>query len=152
MVASRNKPEAGGGSTSAMGSTGVKARLAQVHQAAKTTVVSKAVLKRVPIGNIAALLVATTLIGQALGFLRTKLINANFSVPGPPGPNDAGVYFAAFNIPDLFFYVIAAGALGVTLMPYLSDRLHKNDRQGMWELSNSVLNLLGVLTLVVGLI
>ncbi len=111
--------------------------------------VAKKMLKRVPIGNVAVLLVATALIGQGLGFLRTKLINANFS---DPGPNNAGVYFAAFNIPDLFFYVIAAGALGVTVIPYLSDRLHKNDRRGMWELSNSILNLLGLLTLVVGVI
>ncbi len=107
------------------------------------------VLKRIPIGNVAALLVATALIGQALGFLRTKLINANFS---GPGANNAGVYFAAFNIPDLFFYTIAAGALGVTVMPYLSDRLHKNDRQGMWELATSILNLLSILTLIVGVV
>jgi putative peptidoglycan lipid II flippase len=107
------------------------------------------VLQRIPIGNVAALLVATALVGQVLGFLRTKLINANFS---GAGPNDAGVYFAAFNIPDLFFYVIAAGALGVTVIPYLSDKLHKGDRKGMWELSNSILNLLGLLSLIVGII
>jgi putative peptidoglycan lipid II flippase len=107
------------------------------------------VLKRIPIGNIAALLVGTALVGQVLGFLRTHLINANFSIPGA---NNSGVYFAAFSIPDLFFYVIAAGALGVTVMPYLSDYLHKGDRRGMWELSNSMLNLLGMLTLIVGVI
>lgn len=119
--------------------------------AIKNKPVSKSVkvLKRIPIGNVAALLVATALIGQLLGFLRTRLINANFY---DAGPNDAGVYFAAFIIPDLFFYTIAAGALGVTVMPYLSDRLHKNDRQGMWELATSVLNLLSILTLVVGVI
>lgn len=110
---------------------------------------SAKVLKRIPIGNVAALLVATALIGQVLGFLRTKLINNNFS---GAGPNDAGVYFAAFSIPDLFFFTIAAGALGVTVMPFLSDRLHKNDRQGMWELATSILNLLCVLTLVVGIV
>jgi len=107
------------------------------------------VLQRIPIGNVAALLVATALIGQVLGFLRTKLINANFS---GAGANDAGVYFAAFNIPDLFFYVIAAGALGVTVIPYLSDRLHKGDRKGMWDLSNSIMNLLGLMSLIVGVI
>jgi len=106
-------------------------------------------LHRVTIGNVAALLMATALVGQVLGFLRTKAINANFS---DPGPNNAGVYFAAFNIPDLFFYVIAAGALGVTVMPYLSDRLHKGDRKGMWQLSNSIMNLLGVITLIVGVL
>ena len=126
------------------GKSGAGSRVASRSGAA-----AKKMLKRVPIGNVAALLVGTALLGQALGFLRTKLINANFS---EPGPDNAGVYFAAFNIPDLFFYVIAAGALGVTVIPYLSDRLHKGDRRGMWELSNSILNLLGVLTLIVGII
>lgn len=106
-------------------------------------------IKRVSLGNVAALLIATTLLGQLIGFLRVKLINANFTAAGP---NDAGVYFAAFNIPDLFFYTIAAGALGVTVMPFLSDRLHKHDRRGMWELSNSMMNLLGAITLAVGVI
>lgn len=106
-------------------------------------------IKRVSLGNVAALLIVTAMIGQALGFIRVTLINANFT---DAGPNDAGVYFAAFNIPDLFFYVIAAGALGVTLMPFLSDRLHNGDRRGMWALSNSIMNLLGLLTLVVGVI
>lgn len=105
-------------------------------------------IKRVSLGNVAALLIATALVGQVLGFLRVTLINANFSLPGP---NNAGVYFAAFNIPDLFFYTIAAGALGVTVMPFLSDRLHKGDRRGMWQLATSILNLLGLITLVVGI-
>lgn len=105
-------------------------------------------IKRVSLGNVAALLIATALIGQVLGFLRVTLINANFYLPGP---NNAGVYFAAFNIPDLFFYTIAAGALGVTVMPFLSDQLHKGDRRGMWQLATSILNLLGLITFVVGI-
>jgi putative peptidoglycan lipid II flippase len=107
---------------------------------------------RVPLANVAGLLIATALIGQLLGFLRTKLINANFSTPMTPHSQNAGVYFAAFNIPDFFFYTIAAGALGVAFMPYLTDRLHKGDKHGMWELANSLLNLLSIIMLLVGLI
>lgn len=105
-------------------------------------------IKRVSLGNIAALLMVIGFVGQLLGFLRVTLINANFS---SAGADNAGVFFAAFNIPDLFFYVIAAGALGVTVMPFLSDRLQKGDRRGMWNLSNSIMNLLGLITLVVGI-
>lgn len=108
--------------------------------------------RRVPLTSVAGLLVATALIGQILGFMRTKLINANFNTPlTPPGQN-AGVYFAAFSIPDFFFYTIAAGALGVAFMPYLSDRLHKGDRRGVWELSASLLNLLAMIMAVVAVI
>lgn len=101
--------------------------------------------RRISIANVAVLLVATSLVGQVLGFMRTKLINANFNGPHVPGAENAGVYFAAFSIPDFFFYTIAAGALGVAFMPYLSDRLHRGDRKGVWELSASLLNFLSII-------
>ena len=66
--------------------------------------------KRIPLANVAVLLIATALVGQLLGFLRTKLVNANFPLTGG---NSTDAYFAAFTIPDFFFYIIAAGALGV---------------------------------------
>lgn len=107
------------------------------------------VKKRISIGNVALLLIVTALIGQLLGFLRTKLVNANFPATGP-GSTDA--YFAAFNIPDFFFYTLAAGVLGVAFIPILSDRLHRGDRKGMWEISSSLLNLLSIAMLVVAVI
>src|SRR5947209_18251199 len=97
---------------------------------------------RPSIGNIAALLVATSLVGQLLGFMRTKLVNANFPTVGP---HSTDAYFAAFNIPDFFFFTVAAGALGVAFMPVLSDHLHKGDRRGVWDLSNSLMNFLAIL-------
>src|SRR5882724_7454412 len=96
---------------------------------------------RLSIGNIAGLLIATSLIGQVLGFLRTKLVNANFPTTGP---HSTDAYFAAFNIPDFFFFTLAAGALGVAFMPVLSDQLYRGHRKGAWELSSSLMNLLAI--------
>jgi putative peptidoglycan lipid II flippase len=104
---------------------------------------------RINIGNVAALLVATSFVGQLLGFLRTKLVNSNFPTTGP---HSTDAYFAAFNIPDFFFFTLAAGALGVAFMPVLSDRLHRGDRRGVWELANSLMNLLAMIMGVVGVI
>src|SRR5580658_5339471 len=104
---------------------------------------------RVSISNVAFLLIATSFLGQLLGFLRTKLVNANFPTVGP---HSTDAYFAAFNIPDLFFFTLAAGALGVAFMPILSDRLHQGDRQKMWELSASLMNLLAIVMAVVGVV
>jgi len=103
--------------------------------------------KRISLANVAVLLIVTTLIGQLLGLLRLTLINGKF---GPTGDNSTDVYFAAFTIPDFFFYIVAAGVLGVAFIPVLSDRLAKHDRKGMWEVTSSVLNLLAVTMLVVG--
>lgn len=104
---------------------------------------------RISMGNVAILLVITSLLGQVLGFLRTKLVNGNFSALGP---HSTDAYFAAFNIPDFFFFTIAAGALGVAFMPVLSDHLQKGDRKGMWEISSSLLNLLGAIMFVIAVI
>ncbi|HZL08015.1 MAG TPA: lipid II flippase MurJ [Candidatus Dormibacteraeota bacterium] len=104
---------------------------------------------RLSIGNIAVLLIGTSFAGQMLGFLRTKLVNANFPTTGP---HSTDAYFAAFNIPDLFFFTLAAGALGVAFMPVLSDRYYKGDRKGMWELSASLMNLLAIIMAVVAII
>lgn len=105
--------------------------------------------KRISLSSIALLLIVTAFIGQLLGFLRTKLVNANFPADGP---HSSGAYFAAFNIPDFFFYTVAAGALGVAFMPVLAERLHRGDRKSVWELSSSLLNLLSVLMAVVAVI
>lgn len=104
---------------------------------------------KLSIGNAAALLVVSSLLGQVLGFMRVKLINANFPALGG-GSTDA--FFAAFKIPDFFFFTIAAGALGVAFMPVLADHLYKHDRKGVWELSSSLLNFLALIMFAVGLV
>ncbi|MGH7239720.1 MAG: murein biosynthesis integral membrane protein MurJ [Candidatus Saccharimonadales bacterium] len=113
---------------------------------AKTATKTK---KRISITNAATLLIITALSAQVLGFLRTKLVNANFPAYGP-GSTDS--YFAAFNIPDFFFFTLAAGALGVAFMPVLAERLQKGDKKGMWELSSSLMNLLAIIMALVGVV
>lgn len=104
--------------------------------------------KVISIGNVAFLLMTTAFLGQLLGILRTKLVNANFPLSGPQSTD---AYFAAFTIPDFFFFTIAAGALGVAFMPVLSDRLHRGSRKSAWELSASLMNLLAIVMFFVGL-
>jgi putative peptidoglycan lipid II flippase len=105
--------------------------------------------RRISLGNVAFLLMTASLSGQVLGFLRTKLVNANFSALGA---HSTDAYFAAFNIPDFFFFTVAAGALGVAFMPVLSDHLHRGDRKAVWDLSSSLLNLLALVMAVVGVV
>ena len=108
--------------------------------------------KKVSFGNAALLLVGTAMLAQVLGFFRTKLVNANYADLAVTDPQNAGVYFAAFVLPDFFFFVIAAGALGVAFMPYLNDRLAKGDRRAVWDLSSSLLNFLSIFLFAVGLL
>lgn len=105
--------------------------------------------QRISLPGAAALLIGASVFGQLLGFMRTQIINGNFN---QPGNITTDAYFAAFKIPDLFFYTIAAGALGVAFMPYLADKLQKGDRQTVWKLTSGLLNLLGILMAAVGII
>jgi putative peptidoglycan lipid II flippase len=105
--------------------------------------------KKVSLGGAATLLIAAALLGQVLGFLRVKLVNANFS---QFGAQSTDAFFAAFKIPDFFFYTIAAGALGVAFIPILADHLEKNDYSGAWELADSLLSMLAIVTAVVGMV
>jgi putative peptidoglycan lipid II flippase len=105
--------------------------------------------QRISLTGAATLLMVAALFGQILGFIRTQTVNANFPAVGP---NSTDAYFAAFKIPDFFFYTIAAGALGVAFMPFLADKLNKGDKKSVWELTSSLLNLLGIIMSVVGII
>jgi putative peptidoglycan lipid II flippase len=103
---------------------------------------------RISLPGAATLLVVTMLIAQLLGFLRTMLVNGNFPIIGPESTD---AYFAAFKIPDFFFYVLAAGVLGVAFIPILSEHMQKNDRRGVWTLANSLMNLMAVIMFIIGL-
>ncbi|MEK7096048.1 MAG: lipid II flippase MurJ, partial [Patescibacteria group bacterium] len=105
--------------------------------------------RRVSLPGAAALLIAASLVGLVLGFMRTQVINGSFNSIDKINTDP---YFAAFKIPDFFFYTIAAGALGVAFMPFLADKLARGDRKAVWQLTSSLLNLLGILMTVVGIL
>lgn len=107
------------------------------------------IAQRISLPGAATLLVLTMLASQILGFLRTKLVNANFPLTGPESTD---VYFAAFKIPDFFFYVLAAGALGVAFIPILTEHMQRSDRRGVWTLSTSLMNFMAVLMFFVGIV
>lgn len=102
--------------------------------------------RRINLSTAAFLLAGTSLIGTLLGIVRTSLINSNFN------GFSVSAYFAAFKIPDLIFFTLATGALGVAFMPVLSDKLAKGSRRNAWELTSSVLNVLAIVTLIFSIV
>lgn len=96
---------------------------------------------RVSLVSAAVLLASTSFIGILLGIVRTILINRNFY------NIESDAYFAAFKVPDLIFFTLASGALGVAFLPILSEQLVKG-RQRAWELTSYILNFLGGVALV----
>ena len=73
---------------------------------------------------------------RVLGLLRDIVISHQF---GTSRALDA--YFAAFNVPDFVFNVLAGGALGSAFIPTFSAALAQNDARRAWQLAGAIINL-----------
>ncbi|MFQ5855869.1 MAG: murein biosynthesis integral membrane protein MurJ [Anaerolineae bacterium] len=80
---------------------------------------------------------------KALGLARELVIGRQF---GTGGAIDA--YYAAFQIPDLLFTLIAGGALVTAFLPVFTEYLVQGDTRGAWEVASAVTNLVLVVTAV----
>lgn len=84
--------------------------------------------RRTTIGRAALVVSGGIVLSRILGLLRDLLI-ANLL-----GATAAGdIYFAAFFIPDLLFYLMAGGYMTITFIPILSRYFVDNDEEGAWR-------------------
>lgn len=80
-------------------------------------------------------------IDKVLGFARQVLIARQFGLT-----YEIDVFNAANNIPDLLSALISGGALGVALIPVLSQYLQQKDRPAAWDLFARIVNLAFLVT------
>lgn len=73
---------------------------------------------------------------RLLGLVRDIVISHQFGTS-----RELDAYFAAFNIPDFVFTVIAGGALGSAFIPTFSAILAQNDSARAWRLAGAVIQL-----------
>ena len=85
-------------------------------------------------------------IDKVLGFIRTLIINRQFGLT-----YDLDVFHTANNIPDLLSALISGGALGVALIPVLSEYLETKGRPAAWELFSRVINFAFIVTGIIAL-
>lgn len=100
--------------------------------------------RKLPLKLAATLLAGASLIGSLLGLLRDRLLNGMYYDTYKMGLD---AYTVAFTIPDFMFFILVSGALSVTLIPVLNQRLASGNKKSAWELSTSLLNLLALVTL-----
>lgn len=98
---------------------------------------------RLPIKMAAALLAGSSLFGSLLGLFRDRLLNSTYS------NYNVGLdaYTVAFIIPDFMFMLLTSGALSVTFIPVLSERLSAGNKESAWRLSFSMINFMAFITL-----
>mgnify|MGYP003969151849 FL=1 len=74
-------------------------------------------------------------IDKILGFYRALKINQHFGLS-----YELDVFNVANNIPDLLSALISGGALGVALIPVLSEYIKQKGKPSAWELFSRILN------------
>ena len=80
-------------------------------------------------------------IDKVLGLFRQILVARQFGLT-----YDIDVFNAANNIPDLLSALISGGALGVALIPVLSEYMETKGRADAWQLFARILNLAFLVT------
>ena len=101
--------------------------------------------KRLSIQLAAALLASATLLSSALGLFRDRLLNGMYYDTYKVGID---AYTAAFTVPDFMFFILVSGALSVTFIPVLNQRLATGNKKSAWQLSSSLMNFMALITLI----
>lgn len=101
--------------------------------------------RKLPLKIAAAVLAGSSLLASLLGLFRERLLNSLYLDTYKTGLD---AYVAAFQIPDFMFFILVSGALSVTFIPVLNQRLVSGNKKSAWELSTSLLNLLAIVTLI----
>jgi len=88
----------------------------------------------------AGIMMAATVASRILGWVRDRSIGHYFGVS-----RHADAYWAAFNVPDLLYYLLAGGALSAALIPVLTGYLVREQREEGWRMVNTLATLLVLL-------
>jgi putative peptidoglycan lipid II flippase len=96
-------------------------------------------VKRQTIIAGASIMMVAALLSRLLGWVRDRAIGHFW---GSTGHTDA--YWAAFNVPDLLYYLLAGGALGAALIPVFVGYLVQREEKEAWRVANTLVTLFGL--------
>ncbi|MCE9557703.1 MAG: murein biosynthesis integral membrane protein MurJ [Armatimonadetes bacterium] len=91
------------------------------------------------VGRAGGIMMASIFLSRVLGIGREMILGWKF------GQNEiTDAYRTAFQIPDLLFYLISAGALSQAFIPIFSEYLHTGREKEAWKVFSAVVSLMGV--------
>lgn len=91
--------------------------------------------KQMTVGSAALVLATMVLLSRVLGLIRDRLLASFFA------PDQLGVYFAAFRIPNFIFELLVMGALTSAFIPVYSRYLAKGDGTEASRLASGLINI-----------
>jgi putative peptidoglycan lipid II flippase len=100
------------------------------------SVISERTRTRSSLARAAAIVMVFFVLSRVLGLVRDIVISHQF---GTSRALDA--YFAAFNVPDFIFNILAGGALGSAFIPAFTAAVADGDEKRAWQLASAIINI-----------
>src|SRR3989338_4631495 len=90
--------------------------------------------KQSSVRSAAMVLMSMVFASRVLGLIRDRLLAARFA------PEELGVYFAAFRLPNLLFELLVMGALTSAFIPVFTKYLSRNKEKEAWKVVAIIIN------------
>ncbi len=101
--------------------------------------------KQQSIGSAAVVLISMVLVSRILGLVRDRMLSGRFA------PDELGVYFAAFRLPNLVFELLVTGALTSAFIPVFTKYLTQKQEKEGFGMASTLINVSLVVLLFVSL-
>ena len=85
--------------------------------------------------SAASVIMITVAVSRILGLFRDRLLAARFS------PQDLGVYYAAFRLPNMIFELLVMGALSTAFIPVFTSYLDSKGKKEAFHMASSLINI-----------
>lgn len=87
----------------------------------------------------AGLMLVAVLASRLLGLIREMLIARQFGSTGV-----VSAYYAAFNLPDLLFFLLSSGALSSAFIPEFTKRFETGKQKEAWQVYSIIFCFMGI--------
>lgn len=91
------------------------------------------------IARNAGIVMVLILISRLLGFIRERAIADVFGLTW-----ETDAFRAAFNIPDLMYYLLVGGAISSAFIPVFSELLARDQERDAWRMAATFINLISM--------
>ncbi|MBI3955381.1 murein biosynthesis integral membrane protein MurJ [Candidatus Gottesmanbacteria bacterium] len=85
--------------------------------------------------SAASVIMVTVALSRVLGLFRDRLLAARFS------PQDLGIYYAAFRLPNMIFELLVMGALSTAFIPVFTSYLDSKGKEEAFQMASSLINI-----------
>ncbi len=85
--------------------------------------------------SAASVIMVTVALSRVLGLFRDRLLAARFS------PQDLGIYYAAFRLPNMIFELLVMGALSTAFIPVFTSYLDSKGKEEAFRMASSLINI-----------